>query len=464
MSYILSGDSGTVVFDRTGTITNESPTMSSQVTSNPIEGGGKITDHAVLDPIKFSITGIVSTAAGYATLEAMWRNRDLLTYRGAEAFNNLLIINLKRTRTPDNAAGFGFTVSFQQITITSAAFVDIQAPAMSQQDASAPVAASAAKSAKSTTQNGLVTTGSDYAAYYTIQWNQAPTTPPGITVPDSVKSGKDAAISWAASTDPESDDITYQLDRWSNNTNAWTTIYTGSNTSFTDTGITTAMDSVQWRVRAKDSKDAYSAYTTSQVKTVTHNADPTVSGADANLGAVTSPPSRAYTVGDVDDGDTLTIVEALDGSEVRTIEDAERGKTYTFGLTAAQFAALAAGEHSMTITVTDSAGNSATRVVTFSRSITMISVQRDAIETDAMAEKILISVRFLGAENNLTVEACNNAKDATPTWEAVTPGRKHLFTNKTKTATKWAVGVRVKLTKTNTSDTIALYGVSGSYL
>lgn len=31
--------------------------MSSQVTSNPIEGGGKITDHAVLDPIKFSITG-----------------------------------------------------------------------------------------------------------------------------------------------------------------------------------------------------------------------------------------------------------------------------------------------------------------------------------------------------------------------------------------------------------------------
>ena len=39
MSYILSGDSGTVVFDRTGTITNESPTMSSQVTSNPIESG-----------------------------------------------------------------------------------------------------------------------------------------------------------------------------------------------------------------------------------------------------------------------------------------------------------------------------------------------------------------------------------------------------------------------------------------
>lgn len=58
----------------------------------------------------------------------------------------------------------------------------------------------------------MVSDEPDSEGYYTIQWNQAPTTPPGITVPDSVKSGKDAAISWAASTDPESDDITYQLD------------------------------------------------------------------------------------------------------------------------------------------------------------------------------------------------------------------------------------------------------------
>ena len=58
----------------------------------------------------------------------------------------------------------------------------------------------------------LVSDELDSEGYYTIQWNQAPTTPPGITVPDSVKSGKDAAISWAASTDPESDDITYHLD------------------------------------------------------------------------------------------------------------------------------------------------------------------------------------------------------------------------------------------------------------
>lgn len=125
MSYILSGDSGTVVFNHAGTTTGGLPAMSSQTTSNSIEGGGRIVDHAVLGPIKFFIAGATSAAAGYVTPEAMWRNRDLLTCRGAEVFDNLLIINLKRTRTPDNATGFGFTASFQQITITSAAFVDI---------------------------------------------------------------------------------------------------------------------------------------------------------------------------------------------------------------------------------------------------------------------------------------------------------------------------------------------------
>lgn len=167
MSYILIGDSGTVTFQKTGTITGENAQMTSKVTSNPIEGGGAITDHAVLDPIKFTINGIVTSSAQYATLEAMWRNRDLLTYRGAEAFENLLITSLQRTRSADNAEGYGFTAAFQQITITSAAFVNLQAPSMSQQDAAAPKASTAKAGTKSTAQNGLIMPSSEYASYVT---------------------------------------------------------------------------------------------------------------------------------------------------------------------------------------------------------------------------------------------------------------------------------------------------------
>lgn len=165
MSYMLIGSSGTVTFEKTATITDESPTLSAQVTSSLIEGGSKITDHAILDPIKFTITGVVSGSAAYAALETMWRNRELLSYRGAEAFDNLLITSLKRTRKSDNQDGYSFTVAFQQITVTSAAFVDIKAPTMSQQDSSASRSGEAAKSAKTTTQNGLITTSSEYAAY-----------------------------------------------------------------------------------------------------------------------------------------------------------------------------------------------------------------------------------------------------------------------------------------------------------
>lgn len=310
----------------------------------------------------------------------------------------------------------------------------------------------------------LVSDNPNADGYYEIQWNSAPTTPPGITVPDAVRSGKTAAISWAASTDPEGDNVTYELERWNNSTNAWAQVYAGSAVTHNDTGVTTAMDSVQWRVRAKDSHGAYSAYTTSLVKTVVHNVDPTVSGSDTNLGTVTAAPSRTYTVGDADTGDTLTIVEALDGSEVRTVQNAVRGQSYTFAVTSAKFASLANGAHAMTITITDSAGNTATRTITFTRSVTTINVQRAAITTDAKAEKILVSVRYLGAEAGLVVQACNNANDANPTWENVTTGRKHLFTNTTKTAATWGVGLKVTLTKTAGFTTIALYGVSGSYL
>lgn len=165
MSYMLIGDSGTVVFEKTASVTSESPTMSSQVTSSPIEGGGKITDHAVLDPIKFTISGVVSDPDAYSTLEKMWRERDLLAYRGAEAFDDLLITSLKRTRSSGNQDGYDFNISFQQITVTSAAFVDIKAPTMSQQDSGAARSSEAAKSSKKTTQNGLINTSSEYAAY-----------------------------------------------------------------------------------------------------------------------------------------------------------------------------------------------------------------------------------------------------------------------------------------------------------
>ena len=309
----------------------------------------------------------------------------------------------------------------------------------------------------------LVSDSPDSDGAYTIVWNQAPTTPPSITVPDEVRSGKAAEISWAASADPEGGAITYELER-SINSGAWTNVYTGSATSYDDTGVGTSANTVQWRVRAKDVNGAYSGYTSSTVKTVVHNVDPTISGTDTDLGTVTSPPSMAYTVNDQDTDDELTVVESLDGNEIRTIEDAVRNQTYTFALTEAQFAALSNGQHTMQVKVTDTLGNSATRTTTFTRSVTGIEYIVGPIETDAAAEKILVSLQYYAAAEDVVVSVCNNAFDDSPTWELATIGLKHIFSNATKTAEKWGVGVKVQISKSTGYDTISSRPVSGSYV
>lgn len=307
----------------------------------------------------------------------------------------------------------------------------------------------------------LVSDTPDSEGYYTIIWNNAPTNPPGITVPETVRSGKGLTVSWAASMDSDGDAVSYELER-QYNSGAWTKVYDGAATQYTD-NITAAMNTVAYRVLAKDSRGGRSGYTTSLTRTVTHNADPTVSGSDQALGVVTTPPSFTYTVGDVDTGDTLEVVEMLDGQEVRTIEQAVRGQSYTFALSEVQFAGLK-GEHTMKVKVTDSAGNSATRTITFSRSVSCIDLDWKMDDTSAAAEKILVSLRYLAAESAVTLQVCNNFNDASPTWETANNGRKHIFSNTTKTAASWAVGVRVKILKTAGYDTIALYSISGSYI
>lgn len=309
----------------------------------------------------------------------------------------------------------------------------------------------------------LVSDSADSDGAYTIVWNQAPTTPPSITVPETIRSGKGAVITWAGSTDPEGGAVSYELER-KINSGSFTQVYAGSALTYTDTGVGSSANTVQWRVRAKDNLGAYSSYLTGPSRTVVHNVDPTVSGSDTNLGTVTSPPSVFFTVNDADTTDELTVVKSLDDVEVDTIEDAVRNQTYTFALTAAQFAGLADGQHTMKVTVTDSAGNSATRTTTFTRSVSGIEFIVGPIETDAKAQKILVSLRYYAADSAVVLSACNNAMDASPTWETATPGLKHLFTNASKTAAKWAVGVKVKITKTTGYDEIWCQPPSGSYV
>ncbi len=176
MDFMLIGDSGVVVFKDNAVITGETKSRTNKATSNPIEGGSQINDHATKDARKHDIAGTCSDATMKPILEAMADNLDLVAYRGKEAIDDAIILNLNITHSPDNKYGFSFTASLQQMNVTAPAYAPINAPTMSTQDQAAKTSARTKKK----TEQGLQTVSSSYGLSHVDQFN-SPAVNSGIT-------------------------------------------------------------------------------------------------------------------------------------------------------------------------------------------------------------------------------------------------------------------------------------------
>lgn len=310
--------------------------------------------------------------------------------------------------------------------------------------------------------NILVSDTTDTDGAYTIQWNQPPTKPPSMTVPTTVKSGQNAAIAWTASTDPDGNPISYELDV-SANGGAYANIYAGSGLTHNHP-ITTGMNSVQYRVRAKDSVGDYSDYLYSETRTVIHNIAPGISGSDSNLGTIVAPPSTSYTVTKPDATGSVRVDITLDGNTVQTVDPVVLGQEYTYTMPTATFYGLPNGQHTLRVKATDYYGDSTTRTITFTRAVTKIDLKTTPIQTDAKPDKILISLQYYAAAGDVQIRVCNNALDASPAWEIANAGLKHIFSNNSKTASKWAVGVWVTINPSAAYPQVYCNGLNGSYI
>jgi hypothetical protein len=312
----------------------------------------------------------------------------------------------------------------------------------------------------------LVSDNPDSDGAYTIIWNRAPSAPSTITAPETVRGGSTLEISWGASTDADGNLSGYILER-QNNGGSWAQVYKGINRNYTD-NITFGWTSVAYRVRAYDSAGAESANTTSQTRTVVNNTPPTISGSDSDLGAKTGAFSQAYTVTDVDSGQTITVVEKIDGVQKRSYT-ATSGQEYTFNVTADEWVKLSNGSHTLTITATDNYGGAATRTYTFSKNETEIEITlATPLPADAMITKAIMSVtRQIPAGAEFTVEVCNNGNDDSPTWEdvtqAVNSGSKFFFSNETKTAESWGFNFRIKVKRNGASGDCFISSVGGNF-
>lgn len=296
----------------------------------------------------------------------------------------------------------------------------------------------------------LVSDTTDTDGAYIIQWNQPPTIPSSISHA-TPQAGKPLTITTGGSTDPEGNAISYV---WERRVDSGNYIQIGITTAkqITDT-VPTSGTNYQVRVKAVDANGGESAYRTGTAKAISYNTAPVISGSDQNVGSKTTPLSYAYTVTDAEAASqTLTVKETVtNGSETITVRQytATSGTQNTADLSSV-WLRLLAGTHVLKIVVTDSAGGTATRQITFSRTVSRIAASR-AISTDAKVSKVFISLypADIPADAVLHCEVTNNPFDTTPVWEDISSkvGRfVHIFQN-TTAAKGYGLAYRFTITK-----------------
>lgn len=213
-------------------------------------------------------------------------------------------------------------------------------------------------------------------------------------------------------------------------------------------------------ISATDSKaTSYRRYTFARV-----NSAPEIVLDKTIYGEQDKPFSFSYKITDAE-GDKCS-VRILYGSRVleykkEVILNTEQ--TYKFGKL--DFVKIPAGEISIKIEATDANGGVSSKIVTFKKTINGCGYifKKDTAKN---ATQAIVSVsRKIDEKSTFKVYVCNNANDANPAWVEVTDMLEKIYTikNTSKTASKWAFGLKVEVIRGKDAGDSYLNAIGYSY-
>ncbi|WP_053075341.1 hypothetical protein [Clostridium carboxidivorans] len=224
-------------------------------------------------------------------------------------------------------------------------------------------------------------------------------------------------------------------------------------------------------VQATDSKGAVSTRTWTFTKTNSAPGAPTINN-PVNLMRVPQNFDVVFTTSTDAEGDTQTLkLEIADDSgftqnaqtittglkkyndtskqweDVSSVTNSDNGKSFKFSVTGITVST------SKYLRIGSTDGGSNTTAWSSSIQVKIGNVLEVATlpsEVDFMPLKInVIDKKTIDSKATVKVFACNNALDASPTWEEITSqyqnNQSYEFTNKTKTADKWSISVKYEI-------------------
>jgi hypothetical protein len=200
---------------------------------------------------------------------------------------------------------------------------------------------------------------------------------------------------------------------------------------------------------------------------VRYNTAPYISDSNRDLGTKSNGFNVTYNVKD-NDGDSVTVKEYIDNVEVRSYVPT-LGATNTFNVQGNTWLKLANGSHTLKIVVTDGFATD-TRTITFTKSVKKLVVQRSTpILANKQPTQIIVDVvKTIPYNALMEVYVCNNGFDASPTWEkldtsSISSGFAHEFKNKTNTAGKWGVNIKVTVDRNGAEGACYITEIGGNF-